>query len=197
MLTAPNDIVPPPVKFSKMPEPEITVTELDRFNVPPAAWKNVEVEPDAGARVIGTVIVFEPEVLLAPIATAVELLISVPMLVANPVSVNVPVVLVKEYPEEAVVEKYRPAIFGDVLARDGFVPITVVNHATSPGAGGSLPETCVQLPAVLQAVLKFFQSVSPSTCGAGVGVGVGFGFGFPGTPPAAEMPLPPVLPPES
>jgi hypothetical protein len=55
---------------------------------------------------MGTAIVFVPEVLLAPIATAVLLLISVPMLVANPVSVNAfEAVLVIEYPEELVEEK--------------------------------------------------------------------------------------------
>ena len=138
---------------------------------------------------MGTTIVLVPDVLLAPIATAVALLFSAPMAAADPVSVNVPVDLEKEYPEEAVVEKYKPAIFGDVLAKDGLNASTVVNHATSPGAGGALPVTAVQLPAVLQVVPTFFQSVSPSCAGGlppplGVGVGVGLPPGF---PPAKEI----------
>jgi len=89
-----------------MPVPEITLILLVRANVPPAAWKNVEVVPDVGARVIATAIEFVPEVLLAPIATALESPVSAPMLVANPVSVNAfGLVLVIAYPEELVEEK--------------------------------------------------------------------------------------------
>src|ERR1700736_5905168 len=84
-------MVPPdedevPKRFSVLIVPEITPFTT---SVPPLACKNVCVLPLLAPRTNGTSIVFVPEVLLAPIATAFVLPVSLPMLVPVAVSVSV------------------------------------------------------------------------------------------------------------
>jgi hypothetical protein len=93
--------VPPPVKASVLMVPEITPFMT---SVPPLACMNVCVLPLLAPRIMGASIVFVPEVLFAPIATALLLLVSLP--IDEPVAVSVNLIdvleLVMSYPDDAV-----------------------------------------------------------------------------------------------